>query len=299
MKNNLLKKYEYGYFLIWGHGLQHQDDIYNLISENKFIDIIRIKDYSPSNIKKFVKKIYSHDYAPFWHLKAKTNYLMNTPSKVRFIFFRNKNPEIKYFGKGNFRHTECVKIKKIKNLIRDKYNPSVNGKRTEHHVIHASDNESQTSYALKLLGHKEGIEFFEQNAYWPIKIPYYIPEISQFKVIKIKVKSLLATILEGNRQNYTKNIVPLKNTPHFKALNGSNNEYQQYIDEFLGGPLTGNYSLEKFMTLKSNFEYLSNSNSTNYILVKKNCNKYLIQDGLHRASILAHKKVSRILVSLI
>ena len=71
---DLLKQNPYGYFLIWGHGLQYQKEILGIIKKQNFLTIKRISYYEPKDIKHFVKIIYSYDYAPFWHLKAKTKY---------------------------------------------------------------------------------------------------------------------------------------------------------------------------------------------------------------------------------
>jgi len=159
--------------LIWGHGMKNFNNILNDIRANKNFNIIKIQKYKPKNIKKFVKEIYSYDYAPFWHLKAKTKYLMKTSSEVCFIFVENLNPTEDYLDEGSFRHKESMTLKKFKEELRDKYNPYENGKRTHNHVIHATDSENQANHMLHYLGYKEGVKLFDK----PTKIvdmPYYL-----------------------------------------------------------------------------------------------------------------------------
>ena len=56
-----LRKKRYGYFLIWGNGIKYKKEIIEIIRKEKYINIIRIQNYKPKNIKKFVKDIYSYD----------------------------------------------------------------------------------------------------------------------------------------------------------------------------------------------------------------------------------------------
>lgn len=290
----------YGYFLIWGHGMLYKTEIKQIIENQNFLDIIKIKDYRSPNIRKLVKQIYSHDYAPFWHLKAKTKYLLNTPNEVRFIFFKNNKPQIKHFGKGEFRHTECVRIKKLKDEIREKYNPRKKGVKTEHHVIHASDNEDQAHYAVQILGHREGAQLFKKNSSQPIQIPYYIPEVDTFRITVLRGDELVANILTGTKKSYHTKSVKLEQTPHYKALKGKTQEYTNYLNTFMGGPLTANYSLKKFMNLNESLMYPPPALHNSFIIVKKNAKgQYIIQDGLHRACILRHRHIKKFPVVII
>ena len=63
------------YFLIWGHGLQYSKEIIDYIRSIPEFEIQLIKKYRPRSISRLIKKIYSYDYAPYFHLKAKTKYL--------------------------------------------------------------------------------------------------------------------------------------------------------------------------------------------------------------------------------
>jgi len=296
---DLSHKSRMDYFLIWGNGIQYKWEILDILRGKEFLEIIRIKDYYPRNIKKFVKAIYSYDYAPFQHLKAKTKYLMKSKAEVTIIFVINKNPQEKSFGEGDFRHIECINIKSIKEEIRNKYNPRVNGKRTEEHVIHATDNESQVDYILKYLGHPEGIDYLKNVPNPLLNIPYFIPKFDEFTIKKVDFSQIYCNILTGNRLKYKTKTHAIEESPQYRCLNGDIDVYKSYLFTFLGGPLTANYSVERFMDLANNFVYLEKPYDNNYILVKEFRSKeYLIQDGLHRASILKHRGLKNIPVAV-
>jgi len=51
-----------------------------------------------------VLAIYLYDYASFWHLKNKTEYLLKTAPEMEFIFVKNLNPCEDNVREGDFRH---------------------------------------------------------------------------------------------------------------------------------------------------------------------------------------------------
>jgi len=282
--NRMDKRYDY--FLIWGHGLKYKKEIIDMIRENNFLEIKKIMFYKVKNMSKFIKKtIYGYDYAPFWHLKAKTRYLLNVDPNVCIIFVLNKNPKELFSGKDFFRHIECMKIKRIKNKIRDKFNPRKNDLRTENHVIHASDNEFQADHLIKFLGFIEGIQCFERKPNPILSSPYYIPSFNSFKVKKIKLSQLYGRVLKGDVNKFTTELCSLEESPHYKYLTGDKKVYQKYLEIFGGYLLTDDYSAEKFDKLFQNSFYLKYPHNTSYILVEEVCpDKYVILDGVHRAS---------------
>ena len=146
------KKQRYDYFLIWGHGLPHQEQILEMIQADPALKIIDIRPFRPRDLPRFVNEIYSCDYAPREHLKAKTEYLLTLPiNDVVVIFVLNTDVQEVMRGEGAFRHPECDRIKRIKDAIRNRFNPRVDGKRSEWHVVHASDSEAQTSRLFRYL----------------------------------------------------------------------------------------------------------------------------------------------------
>lgn len=294
------KNIRYDYFLIWGTGVQYRDEIINILRNQRFLEIIRIKYHNPKSIKKFVRALYSYDYAPFHHLKAKTKYLMKSKPEVIIIFVLNKDPQEKSFGKGDFRHIECLNIKTIKEEIRNKYNPRINGKRTEEHVIHATDNESQVDYLLKYLGHLEGLDFLKNVPNPLLNVPYFIPKFEEFVIKNVNLSQIYCNILTGNRLKYKIKSHAIEESPQYRCLNGDVDVYRSYLSLFLGGPLTADYSVDRFMDLADRFVYLEKPYDNNYIIVKEfRSDEYIIQDGLHRASILMHHGFENIPVVVI
>ena len=281
--------------LIWGHGLEYLSEILDEI--RKEFKILKIKKYKPKNLKKFVKEIYSYDYAPFWHLKAKTNYLLKTPKEVCFIVIKNQNPQEDILGEGKFRHIESLKLKRFKEKIRDKYNPYENGERTHNHIIHTTDSEAQSDYMLKYLGYKQGIKTFE-NSIKIIDIPYYLKEYKNYEIKKIDIKNLYANIAKGKGwDNFYIEKTKLIDTPQYKSLENGMEIYQNYIDKFLGGPLQDDYNIKRFLKLKDNFEYLKSPYNNSFIIVSKDNNgDYIVLDGLHRACLCYYKQYKEILV---
>ena len=68
--------------------------------------------------------------------------------------------------------------------------------------------------------------------------------------------------------------------------------YQEYIDRFIGGPLTDDYSLDKYLKLVKSFEYLKEPYENKYIAARRlHGGGYVVADGLHRAAIMCYRKV--------
>ena len=283
----MLVKKRYDYFLIWGHGLAYKDRILDIVRNKKSIKVVKILDFKPKNITKFVKTIYSHDYAPLHHLKAKTLYLLKTDPKVRFLFVLNENAQEVFRGEGAFCHIECDYIKAIKKELRNKFNPRVENKRTQNHVIHASDNELQTDHVLKYLGFKEGIKYLKNKPNPVLDCPHYLPSFDEFLIKNIHSDQIYCSILRGNRNYYWTEIKKIQETPHYKCLTGNAKPYKDYLREFIGGPLTCDYSISRLMELSLKLSYLNGRYQNSYIVVKRRApKKYVIWDGVHRACIL-------------
>ncbi len=295
-----LKKEKYVYFLIWGNGIPYKEEILGIIRSKEFLEILRIMDYRPKSIARFVRKVYSYDYAPFEHLKSKTKYLLNTEPVVTLIFISNESPREIYRGQGAFRHIECERIKSVSEEIRKRFNPRKNGKRTEEHVVHASDNESQVDHILKVLGFKDGIEFLRNVPNPILSLPYYLPKFKEFRIRRINSSQLYCNILRGTRESFWTEAIEIEKMPHFAYLAGDAISYKEYLAKFMGGPLTFDYAVEKFRVLSRNFTYLEGPYATSYILVRKfRPNQYIVLDGVHRASILKFRSIDSFPVAVI
>ena len=282
---NLDKRIDY--IVIWGHGLIYRDNILDLIRKNENYNIIKILYHYPKSIRKLVNVIYSYDYAPLIHLKSKTQYLLNTLQEVLFIFFYNNNPDEDYFGEGEYRHLESRTLKIFKESIRDLFNEKKNDRRTENHVIHASDNEKQTDYILKYLGFNgiSDLNWTDKN----INLPYYFKEYkyNEINIKKTLLNTLYCNILVGNRENYSTKLMKVNESPHYEGLVKDIRIYSDYINQFLGGPLTEDYTVKRYLSASKNLKYLQPPFYQSFIVVRKNeNNQYIILDGLHRATIL-------------
>jgi hypothetical protein len=285
--------YRNDYILIWGHGIKYQDQIIDLIRANKNFTITNIQHHRPKTVRRLVRAVYSFDYAPLSHLRAKTRYLMKTPKDVIFIFLKNLKPEEDYFGNGVFRHFESETLKILKEELRDKFNERKDGKRTEDHVIHASDNELQTHFILHYLG-LEGLRYFKRkNAI--IDVPYHVDKCDEFIIKQVSIESLRCNTYIENQEEIT-----IKESPHYRALAGETSPYQDYLDRLIIKGLNNDYSLERYMKLAKNFEYLKSPYNMQYIATHRlNDGRLLIEDGLHRAAIMCYQGISNLPVAIL
>ncbi len=294
----MITKHRYDYLIIWGHGLQYYKQILSIIRSCSSLRIIKILRHTPETMEQLIHLVYSFDYAPFEHLKAKTEYLLTKPCEVMFVFVENIFPDEDYFGDGAYRHIESVTIKKLKEEIRNIYNPRINGKRTEYHVVHASDNQVQTDYMLRCLGYN-GLDLFN-NEHLALKAPYHVKNIICYDIEKIPISNIKCRMVVSNQENDFIKLVNIDETPHYKALLGDYDSYRTYISRFLGKYLTDDHTLENLLILKEFFQYLSPPFELNYIIVEKisgSC--YSIVDGLHRVAILKYQKNTDVIVSII
>jgi glycosyltransferase involved in cell wall biosynthesis/lipopolysaccharide biosynthesis glycosyltransferase len=277
-------KYRIDYFLIWGHGLPYTEQILGILRESKDIEIISIVKKNVGDIAKFVQDIYACDTVPFHHLVDKTKYLLNTKPEIIFILVKNKNPQEKLFGEGAFRHIQCSQIKDIKEQIRNKFNPRVNGKRTEYHVIHASDYQSQVEHVLCVLD-LPPIEHYTRKPHPDLDLPYHLADFDNYQIKDIDIDLLYANVLGVG-------LVPIIETPHYKYLTGDKAIYHRYVAKYIGVQLTDDHCPEAFDTMIAKFEYgrVNDDGRKSYIVaIQIADNKYQILDGVHRAAILKYR----------
>ncbi|TET39259.1 MAG: hypothetical protein E3J72_01030 [Planctomycetota bacterium] len=278
----------YDYFLIWGNGLKYTRNIIDFIRGRPEFDILKIIRHKPESIDEFVKRVYENDAVPWRHLVAKTEYLLESESDVLVIFVKNLQPREEIVGDEDFRHPQCMLMKEMKDEIRNKYNPRVDGRRTEEHVIHGSDFESQTNHMLKLLGCEEGLEYLAKVPNPVIEVPHHIFTFDRFRIRSVKTSEVYCNILRGDAEEWSKDRLPIKETPHYGYLKGVREPYRLYWKKFGGKLLLDDHTPEGFDQLAGDFDYLMPPYETSYILVEKSSlGGYTILDGVHRASILA------------
>jgi len=240
------------YFLIWSHGLKHKYEIFSIIREQ--FPILSIYKRDVGNISKFVRGLYACDTVPFRHLELKTKYLLKLKPDIAFVLVKNEHPDEQIVGMGAFKHKQCMKINEVKAEIR-KFNYK------DEHVVHASDYESQTDYALKLL-----------------KIAK--PQGKKRGVLRgAEIDNLRANILDVGS-------VKIQDTPHYGYVNGVTVPYCEYYEKNWGRRLTDDHAPEAFDRLLKSFEYK--------IPVRVNGNDII--DGVHRVAILKSKGIENVQV---
>lgn len=295
---NYLRKERFDYFIIWGHGLKYKEEIIEIIRNNPHLEILAIKKHNPKSIEKLVKAVYSYDYAPFKHLRNKTKYLMSTEPSVLFIFIRNTNPR-EIYAQGNplFRHKECILIKSIKEEIRDRFNERKGDRRTEDHVAHASDSQSQTDYILKYLGYKEGVDKLKNMPNALLSASYHLSRFDKFTLKEVTLSEVYCSIATGPKSH---KLCTIQETPHYRFLTGDAKQYEAYRIMFERFPsMMDDHFPALYKKFASSFEYLKDPYATSYILTKEiSPGKYQVIDGVHRIGILAYREIDNCIVAV-
>ena len=297
--NDLRKQSRYDSIIIWGHGLSHLNEILTMIRNVDTFEIARIVKYKPSNMKKFIRKVYSYDYAPLAHLKSKIKYLESVEPSLVCIVIHNHLPNVDILGEGSFRHKESLTLKQLKTDIREKFNPYVNGKMTHDHIIHATDNEEQTHHILKAIGDIDIKSYYKTNLY---SVPFFLGEKTSYEIKEVDFDQLLCGQADGDSDSDSFKIIqmPVEQSVQYKALHNGRDEYQNYINKYLGTALKSEHSIDKYLQLEDQFKYLATGHDNSFVTVKKtDQEKYLIMDGLHRAALHLSQNFKKIKVCII
>jgi hypothetical protein len=280
-------------FLIWGHGLPHRDTILDMIRARPEFEIALIHPFTPRNVARFVREVYRYDSVPFEHLRAKTRYLLTVPPEVLAIFVKNREPREVAFGEGAFRRRACMNVKQTKEAIRDRFNPRVNGRRSEDHVVHGSDHPRQVDHLLRVMGFANGIDAIAHKPSRVITAPPHLPDLHRYRIARVASESVSCTILGGDPRNPRKPTtarVPIVRSPHFRFLAGEPAAYEAYWNRFRDSKLRNDHSPEAFARLAQTFRYLEAPHEDRYIILRPDGrNGFVILDGLHRAAILQHQ----------
>lgn len=294
-----MRRARYDYVLVWGHGIRYIDEILAAIRWHSALKIVKIVNHVPHSVEDLVEVIYSYDYAPIEHLRGKTEYLKGTPNEVYFIFVENREPGEDFFGEGPYRHIESRTLKQLKERIRDRFNPRVDGGRSEDHVVHASDNMLQTEYILRHLG-LGGVGLFARR-HLALDAPYHLREISDFTIRAIPLDSLQCRIVAGGREVYVpRRVSGIEATPHYRALVGDLQAYRDYVATFRGQALTDDHCLESFLRLKDSLRYLAPPFESAYLVVEEtSTGELVLLDGVHRAAILKYQGVIDLHVAVV
>lgn len=290
----------YDILIIWGNGLNYVQEIINEIAIDSNFQIVRLKYYSFTNTKSFIEDIYKCDTVPLEHLVQKSKYLHAASQKCMVIIVKNLRPREQMVGSGEFKHIQCQNITDLKIRVRSKYNPKfidVNRqidplpKGISHeHVIHGTDYQSQTDYLLNYFN-LNNTNYYSRYDTFDYHIPWHLDVLAQDISEKtVDISDLKCSVLG-------KGIIEVKDSPHFKYVNGNKFEYQSYINKHIGKELQENHFCEAFDRLIDSYDlnYKSDGKKS-FIIVNKN---NTIVDGLHRAAILIKLNIKQIRVIIL
>jgi len=300
-----LRKRRFDYFLIWGHGLPHREAIVEHIRREPRLRILAMRRHVPRDLERFVREVYSCDYAPFEHLESKTRYLLDVPAEVEFIFVENEDVEDELCGEGAFRHVECMRIKRLKEAIRDDLNPRFQGMRSENHVVHASDNEHQTHAILQLLGFGAGIDHLRSGGHALLPhAPHHLANYRGFLLKKIPLAKLACRLLRVDRSaggTPRHDVEAITASPHFRCLQGASQAYEDYYAQSPGVHQTDDHSVHNLRQLARDFCYLEAPHETAYIVTRyePRSDRFIVMDGLHRAAVLASQQARDVVVAVV
>jgi hypothetical protein len=277
--------------IIWGHGLPDLDRILDLVRATPGFKIRRILMRDIEDMPRFVRSVYNFDYAPYRHLIDKTRYLLGVPPRAAFIFLDNLEPKEHTVGKGRFAHTECAKMTALKRAIRDQYNPQADGKPSEHHVVHGTDHIGQTVATLKLLGFRS-IDELSATKPAVLDTPDHLPARKQWTLKPIDMSKVYARISNRPAADLPHQVLPIDQTPHALFLKGDREAYEDYWRTHRGIRLQEDHAPQAFEQLSEQLEYLGPDYPDGYLLLEPlDDERYVLLDGVHRASILRSRGV--------
>src|SRR5690606_6737626 len=137
-------------------------------------------------------------------------------------------------------------------------------KRTEEHVIHGTDYESQTEHILKVLD-MPPLSYYYRNEQVPFYVPFHLELPDKVEDVVVTLGSLKANILGQG-------LVPVVKSPHYSFLTGNKVVYEQYFKNHFGTKLTEDHSPEAFQELASTFrdDYQTKDGKPSLIIAEAN-----------------------------
>ena len=295
------------YFIIWGHATPFLTDIVETIDTFPKIDILYIKTVDIVDRKQFIKDVHAKEWpsVPLEHTLAKTAFLHSVPAVATIALVMNREPKVRIQPNKNplFHMPECIRIKQLKTLIREKFDPNKGGSGSialvpnlhpDQHVVHASDFPEQIPNALKVFGLKP--ENYWREYWLALKGGVITNTPAPATVKEVTLDDILLKILspEGGMQT-----IPIEISPHYKYLRGDKEDYESYWRQFCGRQLRENHSPTAFSRLSHDFSYLSPPYDKSLIKVRRNHSNYTSEDGDHRLAILKFQKATKVRVEVI
>lgn len=136
--------------LIWSHGLKYQRRIVSIIDNYEGFNVLSVHKKAYKSLEQLVELIYAREKVRPSHIRSKIKHLQKLSPRLSIVVFENFKREEARYGEGVLQVTQCQRVKKLKDLIRNQFNPRDDkGMRTESHVIHAADNSSESKAILE------------------------------------------------------------------------------------------------------------------------------------------------------
>lgn len=284
--------------IIWGHGLPDLDRVLDLVRATAGFKIRRILIRDIDDMPRFVRSVYNFDYAPYRHLIDKTRYLLNVPPQAAFIFIDNLAPEEHTVGKGRFAHTECQRMTALKRAIRDQYNPTIDGKPSEHHIVHGTDHIGQTLATLKLLNFRS-IDELTTAKRDILDTPDHLPPHKQWTLCNVDLSKVYARIANEPGADQPHRVMPIDQTPHALYLADEPEAYEHYWQTHRGTRLQEDHAPQAFKQLSEQLDYLGEDYPDSYLLLEPlDDERFVLLDGVHRAAILRSQGVQQVTVAI-
>ena len=273
----------FGSIFLWPHGAHKLIALLDFMHDYPHVSVLRILKVRHSGWASAIAWIYQFDNSKVLHLAAKTRYLRKEPKYFYFIFLR--------FEAG----TNETMMSSMKSEMRNLFSASsVVGAGSHDHLFHMPD----TSFeALRTLDRLEGSQSpkaaFLRESHMISRNPW--PGSLLSKTTKVKTDLLVANVYRKlGPFRAIESEVGLRETPHFYYASGAPEPYIKYLRENLGDGLRYPYSPGRFDGL------LSESAFENPVIVKElKSGRYLLLDGVHRASSMAALGLNEIEVVVI
>ena len=284
--------------IIWGHGLPDLDGVLDTVRATPGFAVRRVLVRDISDMPRFVRSVYNFDYAPYRHLIDKTKYLLSVSPRAAFIVLQNQQPEEHTVGTGRFAHTECKRMTALKRAIRDRFNPTLNGEPSEHHVVHGTDHAGQTLATLNLLGYRKIDELLRETTAI-LDTPDHLPPIRHWTLQRIDLSKVYARVANAPGDAVPHRVLPLNQTPHALHLDGDTEPYEQYWHANRGVRFFDDHAPQAFDRLAKQLDYLGQAYPDSYLLLKPlDDERYILLDGLHRAAILLTQGETHIIAAV-
>ena len=269
------------YLVVFPHAVDKLDDVLDILRKYRDLEVLYIKNHEPHDFIQFIEDMYKTDTVPWQHIVGKTKYLHNLGKYVYIILLRNHAPEEVIVGEGEYAHAQCMLINRFKWEVREKLNPVIDKERSEHHVIHASDYESQVYKFWEVMDLHPISSILSSPNNTLEHVPFHLPAFTKFEIKEVNIEDLVALQMIVNNDNIS---LPIKESIYYRYVVGDKQPYTDYWTAFRGERLWDDKSPGAYDKLIDEYKQ-----DENYPIVRDG----IILDGNHRLSILLSKGIKK------